>query len=223
MLNNDEAVNGLDTLVSNLIRVGVVSAVIPADMTARVIFGDQENTVSYDMQVLTRNSAKNKDYWLPDVGEEVVCLFLPSGIEAGFILGAYYPASVARPETSPDVRTVHFADGSVVQYDRAAHKLTVIVESGDVEVRATNTVTVQCTSATVKANSSITLDTPITSCTGNLSVAGSMSVAGAGGGTSSITGGLNVNSGDVKADNISLKGHGHIEQGDGARTSNAVS
>lgn len=39
---------------------------------------------------------------------------------------------------------------------------------------------------------------------------------------STVTGSIKIINGDVEADNISLKGHGHIEQGDGNRTSNSV-
>ncbi|ATI15624.1 hypothetical protein [Bordetella phage vB_BbrM_PHB04] len=78
--------------------------------------------------------------------------------------------------------------------------------------------------ATIKAPS-VTNDTPQTTMTGNQSVTGIMNVDGEGGGggaTSTIKGSVQVIGGDVQADDISLKGHGHTEKGIGGRTSNSV-
>ncbi len=78
--------------------------------------------------------------------------------------------------------------------------------------------------ATIKAPS-VTNDTPQTTMTGNQSVTGVMNVdgeGGSGGATSTIKGSILVVGGDVQADDISLKGHGHTENDAGGRTSDAV-
>lgn len=72
------------------------------------------------------------------------------------------------------------------------------------------------------------VDAPQSVFTGAVTVQGlltyqaGMSGSGGSGATASIQGNIVVTSGNVTADSISLKGHGHIEQGDGNRTSNAV-
>ena len=77
--------------IKSLIRVGSVSSVNPANGTARVAFEANDDNVTYELPVLTRGSKANKDYWIPDIDEQVVCLFLPNtsgrGVCQGFILG----------------------------------------------------------------------------------------------------------------------------------------
>lgn len=110
---------------TDLIKIGEVSSVNPAAGTARVVFADDDDLVSYDLQVIHINAHGNRDYALPDVGTDVVCLFLGSGAEEGFILGGVYTDGNPPPEGSIDVRAVEFADGTVVKYDRAGHVLSV--------------------------------------------------------------------------------------------------
>lgn len=95
-----------------LLKIGEVSSVNPATCTARVVFDDDDSLVSGDLQILQMNSLKNKGYWLPDVGEDVVCIFLGTGVEEGFILGATYAGAVKPPVNSQDKRAAHFSDGS---------------------------------------------------------------------------------------------------------------
>lgn len=83
------------------------------------------------------------------------------------------------------------------------------------------------TTVTIKAQS-VTIDTPQCTVTGNLAVSGNISCGGAGraggGGNAEIMGRLHVigqvdSDTDVTGSGISLKGHRHTEQGDGADTS----
>lgn len=111
--------------MKDFIRVGIVSSINPATCTARVAFGDRANVVSFDLPVLVRGSLKNKDYWLPDPGEQVVCLFLPSGNAQGFILGSIYSQKDMPPIENKDKRYIVFDDGTIIEYDRATHTLTI--------------------------------------------------------------------------------------------------
>lgn len=180
--NSDE----LSKLIANLIRVGEVTSTDPEAMTARVRFIDRDNTESYDMQILTRGSLKDKSYHVPDIGENVVCLFLPSGVEAGFILGAFYPSNVERPAASNDVTCMVFGDGTRIEYNRAANNLLVDASASN------GTVTVMCSTSTVKASDSVKLDTPETICTGNLSVGGNFTM-GSAGSAATINGSVAIN------------------------------
>lgn len=88
-------------------------------------------------------------------------------------------------------------------------------------------VTLEAAGAVSVEAPSVTLDTPQTTCTGALTVQGLLTyqagISGAAGsGSNTISGPVTVTGGDVTADGIGLKTHGHIEQGDGNRTSNAV-
>ena len=110
---------------TNWIRIGEVSSVDPAKCTARVVFDDEDGYVSDDLPIVQRNTQSTKDYWLPAVGEDVVCLFLPCGEEDGFILGSFYADEIKPPTSSETKRYTEYPDGTVVEYDWVAHALTV--------------------------------------------------------------------------------------------------
>lgn len=84
------------TEVPQFIRVGKVSSINRNNCTARVFFEDRDDVVSHDLRVIVKNTMNKKDYWLPDVDEQVVCIFLPNGEETGFIIGSVY-SDVDRP------------------------------------------------------------------------------------------------------------------------------
>lgn len=210
------------------IKIGTVSSVNPAKATARVVFPDDDGLVSYDLQVMQVNGFRNKDYAMPDVGTDVVCVFLGSGTEEGFIIGAVYTDGNPPPESSMDKRTVVFKDGTRVSYDRATHTLSaeiegtsIVADRQNVTITAPKSVTINCTTATVNASASVTLDTPKTDITGVLNVTGlitgkgGLTVSGGGGGASiQCSGNMNLNgtiaaTGDVTAGGISLQGHTH--------------
>ncbi|MGI6436414.1 MAG: phage baseplate assembly protein V [Syntrophomonadaceae bacterium] len=108
----------------NMIRVGRVSSINPATGTARVAF-EHQGLVSNDLQVLVPQTLKNKDYFMPDIGEHVVCLFLPTGNQEGFILGSIYSNHDKPAVTDINKRQVKFFDGTRIEYDRSSHTLTV--------------------------------------------------------------------------------------------------
>ncbi len=140
-----------------LLKIGEVSSVNPAACTARVVFDDDDSLVSGDLQILQMNSLKNKAYWLPDVGEDVVCIFLGTGVEEGFILGATYAGAVKPPVNSQDKRAVHFADGSFFEYDRSASEFKVEIGASKVTVNK-NKITAEATTVEVKAASKVDIE-----------------------------------------------------------------
>lgn len=206
-------------------KIGEVSSIDPARCTARVIFDDENSMVSYDLPIMQRNSLGNRDYQMPDIGEDVLCLFRSDGFEDGVIIGSFYAGDVEPPETTADRRTVVFKDGTRICYDRAAHTLTVTIAGTEIvfdqqkgSITVPDSVTVNCTTATVNASSSVTINSPDTTCTGNLTVAGL--ITGQGGFTVTGGGGVVANcniqlngsmsaTGDVVASDISLNSHTH--------------
>ncbi|WP_077073648.1 phage baseplate assembly protein V [Mailhella massiliensis] len=188
--------------LADLIRVGEVTSVNPAAMTARVTFDDDDGVTSYDLPILQRNTLNNHDHCCVDVGEDALCLFLPTGIEEGFILGSFYAGEVTPPSGSGDVRMVEFSDGTKLFYDRSSHKLTGDVK-GDVSLTVSGTVT-------VKSSTSITLQAPVINLNGAINTA----AESGGSGTMTIKGNIDQTgsqkvSGDVVAGGISQISHTH--------------
>ena len=65
----------VERALRGMVRTGTVSSVNPAACSARVEFDDKDGTISPELHVLHRFSGRNHDYWVPDVGDQVVCLF----------------------------------------------------------------------------------------------------------------------------------------------------
>lgn len=213
MSDIESRLRALEARVNGMIRVGVVTAQEPEKGAARVEFKDRSELVSYELPIMVKQTLKNKDSYMPDIGEHVTCVFLPNGLEQGFILGAFYSKVDTPINTDPNRRRTDFEDGAYHYYDRSEHvhkthyqdgseityeaqsnKLTIsIAEAGIVELNCKDA-TVNTETATVAASDSITLDTPETTCTGNLIVEGSVQYGNGltGSGGANITGNVSV-------------------------------
>ena len=118
-------IDRLEQIVSNIVRVGTVSSLMPDKGIARVEIHDADGLVSYDLPILYPKTQDDKYYWMPDIGEHVVCVFLPSGFEQGFIIGSIYSQSDKVPVPDRDKAHIKFSDGTTIEYDRKIHKLEV--------------------------------------------------------------------------------------------------
>lgn len=137
----DRKGSGQDEAFKNMIRYGKVSSVNPRLVSARVAFADKPDSngkgmTSHSLPIIVPGSLKNKYFHTPDVGEDVLCLFLPNGIQRGFVLGSFYNVNNPPPVTSGDKEHVTFSDNTVIEYDRSSHTLTVNVQ-GTINVTAT--------------------------------------------------------------------------------------
>lgn len=159
MLGNDAFMS----ILSEIIRVGKVTSTNDEAGTARVQFADRNDVVSYDLNVIVKNTLENKDYWMPDINEPVLCLFLPSGIEQGFIIGSYYTRVVSPSQATKEVREARFKDGTSVSYNRETHTLTVDVpaEGGNIVINSHTSVTINTGAATVNASKKAILNSPL--------------------------------------------------------------
>ena len=191
---------------------GLVTAVDARRGWARVSLPEYDNLETAFLPVLQRRTHRDKALDLPDVGEQVVVLLDFRG-EDGAILGAVWSDAdpVPQPE-GPDVDVRRYADGTVLRYDRAAHKLTAEVQ-GEISVACTGRADVTADGpARVESRSALTLAAP------TITMRGALSMQGYEGGptTAEIDGSLTVNRGDVtvpgndvKAGGVSLQGHVH--------------
>ena len=81
---------GGESEVPQFIRTGKVTSVNPQNCTVRVTFEDRDESVSPDLQVVMKNTLNKKYYWMPEVDEIALCLFLPNGEETGYVIGTVY-------------------------------------------------------------------------------------------------------------------------------------
>src|SRR5699024_6698035 len=102
MLNAESRMKALAEKMDSILRVVIIPSIDPVAGTAHVAYKDRSNLLSYDLPVLTKNTVDNKDYWMPDINEQVLCIFLPIGLEAGFIIGGFYSKNVKPPASTED-------------------------------------------------------------------------------------------------------------------------
>ncbi len=135
-----DRLDSLESALAQTVRVGKVVTLIPERGTVRVEFPDADASgkklVSYELPVLAHKTLHDKSYWMPDVNEHVLCVFLPFAQRQGFVVSAFYSDADTVPLANPDVRHVIFKDGSWFQYDRKKHLLSGHVVNGcaDLEI-----------------------------------------------------------------------------------------
>lgn len=130
-------------------RRGLVVAQDLALARVRVQFPDLDNMKSYWLPVLARKSQNDKYYAMPDIGEQVACL-MDENFEDGVVLGAIYSDVDAVPVQSADKARVTFKDAAYIEYDRAAHTLTVSLPAG-------STINITGVNITINASGSLNL------------------------------------------------------------------
>jgi phage baseplate assembly protein gpV len=115
----------------NQLETGIVAAVrLAPTPRVRVTFPDRGNLQSYWLRVLSPNTQNNKDFWMPDVGEQVECL-LDEKFRNGLVLGSSYSSADVPPAgMTLDKRRTQFKDNAAVGYDRANHVLDHLAHDG---------------------------------------------------------------------------------------------
>lgn len=192
---------------------GIVTAVDAGRGWARASLPEYDNLETAFLPVLQRRTHRDKALDLPDVGEQVALLLDLRG-EDGVILGAIWSEVDPVPQTDgADVDVRRYADGTVLRYDRTAHRLTADVQ-GEIVAACTGKADVTAEGpARVESKAALTLAAPTITMRGALSM---RSYEGDGPTTAEIDGPLTVKRGDVtvpdndvKAGDVSLKEHRH--------------
>jgi len=154
-MNADYSFAELERRLWNLLRPGVIAE---ADYGAAKVKIQSGDLVTGWIPWLTTRAAGDSDWWAPEVGEQVLMLS-PGGDPAqAVVLPALYQQAHPAPAADENVRRVKFADGTVIEYDRAAHRLKVDCV-GDIEIHAAKNVTVNVDgNVTANAGGNMTAD-----------------------------------------------------------------
>lgn len=123
-------------------RVGIVVAIDEKKAMARVRWTDIDGEVSYWLPVMQKKTLKDKEYWLPEINEHVVCL-IDDNAEEGVILGAIYSDADTPPVQEKEKKHIKFEDGTEIEYDKSSHKYRVYVSDGEIELIAKKKVTIK--------------------------------------------------------------------------------
>ena len=111
-------------------RVGIVAVQDAARCRVRVVFPDRDQMQSWWLPVVVAKTQNDKAYYLPDIGEQVVCL-MDEYDEDGAVLGSVY-SNIDVPPGGLGAHNVHWKaqDGASFDYDRTKHALTVNAPAG---------------------------------------------------------------------------------------------
>ena len=182
------------------LQTGTVSAVDADGVKARVRLPECDNMRTNWLDVLQRNTQNNKDYWLPDVGEQVKVLLDENG-------------DIDKPSFSDkNVRGTTFSDGAEFSYHRGTHTLTI---KGGIEH-----LVIECSADVFVKTQKATIDAPQTEMTGDLLVRGKLTyeggMAGSGGegATATIQGNIEIEgnahaTGNMLSDGANSNHHSH--------------
>ena len=129
--------------LSQYIFIGIVSQYGETPGTVIVTRPDQEDRTSAELYVMSRCTKDTKDYWMPDIGEAVLCILLPNtngkGPGEGFVIGAHYSEVDAPTEIDTSVRSIRYKDASYIVND-----------NGNIEIHASKHLTL--TAPTIDIN-----------------------------------------------------------------------
>lgn len=122
------------------LQLGKISSVDYKKSTARVEFDDTPGIISKPLKVLTDHTNTERNYSMPSIGENAVCIFLPHAPSMGFILGSY-SSEKNLPEDSGKMKYIIFPDGTKIKYNFETHLLEIDCV-GDVDIKGANNVNI---------------------------------------------------------------------------------
>lgn len=120
---------------AGMFRVGLVKTQDVNNARVRVAFPDRDQMTSWWLPVVVPKTQTDKAYWIPDVGEQVVCM-MDERDEDGAVLGAIYSEVDTTPVQSADKVHWSFKDGTSLEYDRAAHALNCSLPNATLTIAA---------------------------------------------------------------------------------------
>lgn len=179
---DDASTTDLIRRLENLVRAGTIAAVDHARSRCRVASG---NLLTDFLPWFEQRAGDVRTWSPPSVGEQCVIL-CPGGDMASAVVLVGIPSDThPAPADSPTLERRLYADGAVIDYDHAAHALTVVLPAG-------GTADITAPASIVVRAQHITLDAPESLTTGNLTVEGTVQATV-----------------DVRAAAISLRSHVH--------------
>ncbi len=104
------------------VRVGLVRKTQPQEGTVIVELADSDKVLTKALPVVFPKTGNDRSYDMPDIDEQVVCIFLANGMEQGFVLGSVYSKLDVPPRRChQDVQIREYKDGTRWSYDRKQH------------------------------------------------------------------------------------------------------
>lgn len=140
--------------IANALRIGKVVAADYGRARYRVQIGD---LVTGWVPQLALRAGPDRKWWPVEIGEQVLLASPGGDLNQGVILGSLYQSAFPAPGDRETLDRTIYADGTIVEYDRAAHRLTIDVK-GDVRIIVKGTADVAADGAVTVKGSTIDLN-----------------------------------------------------------------
>ncbi len=123
-----EQIEHIYGILNRIFALGKVVAIDEGKGLVRVKLEEHDNLTTYWLPVLYTKTQFDKEYWMPDIDEMVLCVFTPPSFERGFVLGSFYTQEDTPPEANRNKWIKKFKDGTVIEYDRENSRLFIDVK-----------------------------------------------------------------------------------------------
>jgi phage baseplate assembly protein V len=136
--------------------IGIVCAYGKEPGTVIVRRPDKDDRTTKELRVLSRCTNKTKDWWMPDIDEQVICFLMPNtngkGPGEGFVACAMYSKEDPPVETSNNVRSIHYKDGSFIRID---------MDKGKIEIHASKELVLTAPKIRIEAEEKLEFEAPL--------------------------------------------------------------
>lgn len=198
-------------LLSNLIRIGTVFAVDLSVRPAKVRVSTGGLQTDW-LQWREARAGSTTTWNPPTTGEQVIILCPGGDPAAGIVLAGLNSEAIPAPSDSQDEHVTVYPDGARIAYNHSAGALTA---TGITTLMAevSDTSTLKCPDITLDGNVTVT---------GLLTYQAGMSGRDGKGNTTTITGNITHEDGNLSSNGVVLHTHVHRTQGLGAHTTGPI-
>lgn len=166
------ALADLERRQANGVRYGTIAEVDLAK--ARVKIKSGNITTTWLPWAAGRASGAKRRWDPPEVGEQVAVISPGGDLTQGLVIPGVYQESAGAPSASADKDSTVYSDGTVIEYDRAAHALTADLQGTKVYAdRSKIELTIGGSKVTL-TSSGATVEAASINLTGNVTVTGNL-------------------------------------------------
>jgi len=134
-------VTQLEAKVSKIIQLAKVKTVDANTATVTCILAEDQSETA-PLPWMIRHAGNTIEWWLSEVGEQVLVLNLTGVTDMAVVMPALYSTTFPAPDTNPNLRKLVLSDGTAISHDSQNKTLTINTQA-DVTITA-NSAAVQC-------------------------------------------------------------------------------
>ena len=119
----------LQRRLSNLVRLGRVADIDYRGVIPKVRVRIDPLTTAW-LPLMSVRAGPDQSWWPVEIDEQVMVLSPSGELNQGIVLGSICQQRFPAVGNSIDIHRMTYADGAVIEYDRAAHHLQAVLPGG---------------------------------------------------------------------------------------------